>query len=226
MKIFFVIYTARTGSTTLWMQLAQHPEVVAIGDVFQKKNLREVLWCGTLGRKNNHTLGMNDYMDLLLGTLAEENTKAFGIKCSCVLLTNELLRWMRNNKPHIIHVERKNKALQEISLQLAQARKKFHLLPGETVKQVPIKVSIPHLHKRIARVKTMNNKIVNLFSKGFPYIRITYEDLVDNTDYVTNMLFDFLGVPHVEGLELPTKKISPRDLSTVIKNYDQIKEWL
>ena len=226
MRIFFVVYTQRTGSTTLWLHLAQHSKIVAIGDVFQKKNLHEALWDGTLGRMNNPTLGINDYIDFLLGALAEENTKALGVKCSYGLLTNDLLKWMRDNKPHIIHVERENKVRQEISLQLAKARRKFHLLPGETVKQVPIHINISHLHKRITRVKDMNRKIVNLFSSRFPYIRITYEDFIAKTDSVVNRICDFLDVPHMDSLPLPTKKISPRDLSTVIKNYNQIKGLL
>jgi hypothetical protein len=72
----------------------------------------------------------------------------------------------------------------------------------------------------------MNQNIANRFSGGFPYIRITYEDFIAKTDDVVNRICNFLDVPHMDSLPLPTMKISPRDLSTVIKNYKQVEKLL
>lgn len=231
MKIFFIVYTARTGSTVLYRHLEQHPNLMVIGDLFQRKTLTGP-WARGLGRTSNKKLSINVYMDKVIKTLANKETRAVGLKVSFDWLRpgsrslQDLIVWTRKNRPHIVHLERLNRAKQVISHRLALARKEFHLGHGQTVNHVPIVVQPAYLSHKIKRLTLMNKEIANKFSKGFPYIRVTYEDFIAYTDDVTNQICDFLDVPHMESLPLPMKKISPADLSTVIKNYNQIKELL
>lgn len=231
MRVFFIVYTARTGSTALWMYLNQHPNLGVVGDLFQRKTLTGS-WARGLGRTSHSKLSINAYMSKVVETLSNKETQAVGIKVSFNWLRpgsrplHDLIVWTRENRPHIIHIERLNKAKQEISHRLAIARKEFHLLPGQTVRQVPISVEPIYLSSRMKKLALMDKSIVDRFSKGFPYIRVTYEDFIAHTDNVINRICDFLDVPHMDSLPLPTEKIAPRDLSTVIKNYDQIKGLL
>jgi LPS sulfotransferase NodH len=177
-------------------------------------------------------MDIDNYMKFFARTISDKNTKMVGFKCVCHWIVEhgtemkDISGWIKRNKPHIIHVERHNKAKQIISQRLAQARKKSHLLRGQHARQVPVVVDPAHLKKKINQTIALNQKIVDRYATGYPYMKIMYEDFYSNTYKVTSRLCDFLGVPPMEDLPLPTKKISPVDLSTVIINYEDVKGLL
>ena len=51
---------------------------------------------------------------------------------------------------------------------------------------------------------------------------ITYEELVENTDNITNKIQDFLGL-ETQNLVVQTQKQATQPISEVIDNYQQLK---
>lgn len=232
MKTFIIVYTARTGSTGIFLHLNQHPHLAVAGDIFLRRVPNEVYYNIEVLRLKNEHLDINDYMKFFARTISNKKTKMVGFKCVChwvidhPLQMEDLAGWIHRNRPHIIHVERHSKGKQIISQRLARARKKSHLLRGQKTRQVPIAIDPGHLKKKIDQTIALNQKIVEKFGTSYPYIKIMYEDFYSDTYKVTSRLCDFLGVDRMEDLPLPTDKISPVDLSTVITNYDDVKGLL
>ncbi len=225
MKKFIVLYTPRTGSTMIWMLLNQHPNIAVVGDMFGRKPPINPYDNPSLARLHHKDISIEKYMDLLIADTIGDATQAFGFKCMYALLVNDLLSWAHKNRPHIIHVERKDLARQYISGKLANARKKYHLYPGEKAKQVSIKVDIKELKRKVQLYAQHNGQIKKAFSE-FPYTKVIYEDAILDIEGTAGQLFSFLDVEHISGLRPTTKKITPDNLEKLILNYDRVKPML
>ena len=59
-----------------------------------------------------------------------------------------------------------------------------------------------------------------------PYLKVFYEDIVDDLAGELNRMTDFLGVPRQPGLEPPTVKLNSAPIAEIVINYDEVAAHL
>ena len=69
--------------------------------------------------------------------------------------------------------------------------------------------------------KAVANDIAMLESSGFEFIQVRYEDFVHNPDAFFANIFSFINIPQ-EILPDSSFSIMIKDLSKVVKNYDEV----
>ena len=224
-RLFFVVATGRSGSNMLIelldsienasirMELDMpdstnkiiKPEEKALGIIQDYLNTRR--WIGS--KKENYSISGCKFLD------------SHVYKCD---ITEEFLGKLHRDV-RIIHLYRKNKLDQFLSLNLARKNNKW-ISPIDkpedygTYSDFDITINIDQFRSFIKSTERTYNKYIRLFPNA--YI-VDYESLSDDPQKIFDGgLFDFLGVPPQQ-IEFRTRKQNPKPKEEIIVNLDEVR---
>lgn len=220
MKKFIIVTTQRTGSTLLWKCLDQHPNISAYGELFISEDTNDGIRYNNL---NNINTPINKYLNKFYKMWSTEIV-GFKLMHGQMMEYKGIVKWIENNNPYIIHLERINKAKQYVSIKLTKVRGKSHLHIDEKIVNPKIKINRKGLISYIQRKEKEHIEMENMFNE-YRYYKMYYEIFTSSIQVEINKVFKFLGVEPYK-IEVPLKKISPNDLSKVITNYNEIRGFL
>ena len=125
----------------------------------------------------------------------------------------------------IIYLKRENTLRQALSNLYAKHRKKYHNNRKDAKKPfVKFSVDPDLLIKTIDDSKNLG-RYEDWVLKGFPYLRITYEDDLlpsDSHQNTIDKISKYLDIPSMKGRAW-AQKITPSKLSDLVENYQEIK---
>ena len=240
MKKFVVVGLQRTGTTFIRTMIDSHPKIRCIGEAFYIAPP----WRGSIWRSPEIELGystyakrsarrmaghflwqknqIGDYLNELFD-LPGYDAIGFKIMYNQLLQFRSVLEHIRTHRLHIIHVVRKN-ALKKIVSELS-VKKRGYAHSTNSVGAVKVTVPTKNLEAKLTQINKENDKLKALFSDTLPYIRIYYEDFIEDNEKEINKILEFLQLDY-HTLSSKLKKLNPDDLSQVIENIEEVRLYL
>lgn len=234
---FVVAGVQRTGSTLICASLDSHPDVYCDGEAFKVKNwkLNKYPYVPDYGylkyvdqsvwRKALHHVyrrrPVENYLDQFFAS-SETQATGFKLMYSHVKRFPTVVPYVKKHDFKVIHVERKN--ILKVWVSTVGARQRgFH--SRENVERVKVHIPLHNLMKRLDWLSEQSGKWKDIFSHSNDYMHIDYESFIKDKNTYLNEICNFLDV---EGQELGSdlKKLTSDDLSEVVENYDEVKEFL
>lgn len=131
-----------------------------------------------------------------------------------------LNKWIKNEKPKIILLRRKNILAKYVSV-LSKSIRGFAHSKNE-VEEIKIKIDKKDFLKYYLKMKKENDFLLR-FKKSNEVIDIYYETFFENIHQELNKLLNFLNVPEMRDIKFPAlKKLNKSPLDNIISNYDEI----
>jgi LPS sulfotransferase NodH len=226
---FLIITTNRTGSTVLRRTLNDHPalnvedEIFLFDDKGYFEKLREKVAYEVYPRYELRELNWeSDLIPLILSMFEHYNGFKIQICAKQIHKNNPawvFLSLMPDLK--IIHMRRRNKIDQMISLELANARDIWHLNKDQENPEIsPIHVNPETCITRARHFEHYECYFKKLFCLR-DSMEVWYEDLNEDIDRVVGRVQKFLGVEQMD-LEVPMKKVITKPTKEFVTNYDEI----
>lgn len=238
-KKFVVVGTQRTGTTLVTTSLNSHPAIHCAGELFKMRRPH--------GSVDVLDSGYRAYIDTALhlrvadfffrGRLVpafldrffeQPGFKAVGFK----LMNNHtyprefasLIPYLIRRHISVIHMVRDNVLKTHLSRLAAQRRRVFHATKKPT--DLPkLNVSTVDLELKLSRIEAQGTRLKQLFQGNVPYVAVTYEGYIADSEKEVQRLLSFLGVPSAP-LRSPLVKVSPEDLSQIVENLDDVRRCL
>ncbi len=242
---FVVLFTARSGSTALFGNLKQHPDIDMRAEVFGGKTLP-----GGLAQTDaNRVAFLRQFWAGIEATGAARTGQiAKGFKLQ-ITRTNaqftdpaRFVNFSSSYAPKVIVLRRANHVKQVISALNARrvlretavirdGRATAHITPDlvDTIAQVksqPLQIDLPELARMLNGLKR-NYQALDRIAVMFPdRIDITYEDYLQDRDGLVADVMDFIGVDPSRALVQDAYlKITSDDISDVVENYDELSTF-
>ncbi|MAZ69715.1 MULTISPECIES: sulfotransferase [Porticoccus] len=242
MKKFFVMTRGRTGSTAIVDVLNKSNNVCAAQELFlkfefEKKDYKKYLippyelWKNTgnvysvlLRKISNEAVNIEKYLNHAEKIMAENSVNAFCFK----LLSHNfdeipaLKKQLLKSSFKTVYLTR-NVPRQVISGMVAKLRGIYNMHEREGYSDNASYVIDVDEFKSLVKweTKAVANDIAMLESSGFEFIQVRYEDFVHNPDAFFANIFSFINIPQ-EILPDSSFSIMIKDLSKVVKNYDEV----
>jgi LPS sulfotransferase NodH len=139
----------------------------------------------------------------------------------------ELLAYILFNKVFLIHLIRANYLDIIVSQSTALARGVYHFHSRDNIENVKVRLDTLNLVDRLTQQEKQICDAKSWYSKlGLPYMEVTYEELVADTNNF-NKILAFIGIePHAAKLSSSLKKINLKSHAELIANYDSVKATL
>ncbi len=236
---FIVAGTQRSGTTLIQTTLDSHPQIFCEGELFQMRRLFRKIprksygqpgyrwWLG--GRADRwlmhatwRSIAVRQYLDWFI---TQSDSPVFGFK----LMWNQTerfpgtLKFLEDNGYLLLHIRRRNILRSLVSRFAARARGLHHSTRAVATPLVTLPVH--DLLTRLERISTDNINWERL-GEQLPYLRIDYEDYVENPTIEDERMLDFLGAPKDVAIKSPLVKVTPNDLRKVIANFDEVAKAL
>lgn len=225
---FIILSMPRSGTNYLSYLLHDHPQVVSLGELYDKR----VIWSTPakpwLEGKSYLKLFRDFFPVLFLKLFAyskyPRSVIAVGFRFFYwhAELYPSVLRYLLDQSDiRIIHLKRQNMLENLVSLKIALETNIWISLKQKTEPRVKLKIS----HHECVEYFTYTEKSWETYDKvfsGFSIIDVFYEDLCKNQQEELKRILSFLGVSY-RRLTCPLKKQNTRRLRDVILNYDELK---
>lgn len=228
---FIVLGHQRSGSSLVIKSLRYHPEVVAFGELFGKRNRinfnvegydhdsEEILFA-----RDKYPI---DFLDRYIFSSYEEERRAVGFKVFPHQLDGErfcsVWDWIENTPDlAVVFLSRRNKLATYVSLLIAEKTGVF----GVTEKSQRPAISItidPEKCEDEFRKHDRYEEIARKRLQGKRVLEIDYEDLSESPKSVIVSVQNFLGLDVLDP-EIPFVKKEVRPLSVAVDNYQELKE--
>lgn len=235
--MFLITCSARTGSTLLQSYIGSHPDTMVHGEIYTPNRV------SGMSGKYSHISGDKDKSEAL-GKWRNANQTAFMYKYTYdsqgkdivgqKLKHEELLRpefsetreaVRADTDIKIIHIYRQNLFERFASWWLVNhvtgVTELTQGAPDLEFKKtiIPIQACQQNFDETTARYAYFRK-----FFAEHPTFNVTYEDLIsDQRDAILEELSSFLGIRSVP-LETTLRKVSPKNLRSVIENYDELAD--
>jgi LPS sulfotransferase NodH len=216
-KLFLLATRGRSGSHMLQTALQQHPQLQCHGELFNPKQTPDKRrWArGTLPAV---------YVQRLL-TEAPEGIRRVGFigHYQQVRRDTRILPALRQAKPHVIILYRKNMLAQYVSHVIARRTRRWTTTaPAPTTQKVIVTPAGAFGYFRENRRWIEDDKRA---WRQYPQLVVTYEDLLQHWDDVMQRIFAFLEVPP-QPVAPVTCRQEHRRLSEIITNYADLSRAL
>jgi hypothetical protein len=225
---FVIIGQERTGSVFLQMLLANHANVLSLGEIFNPTEETRKASTNTAG-----PIGLDDdpieYLENYVYRDHPGHIKAVGFRLFYTHARNiewkEVWTYLGDSGVKIIHLKRKNLLDRYLSHQLALRLNKWVAYQGEkpTTYQ-PITLDPTDCFKDFHKTVWYQEKIDDLF-KDNPTIEVTYEDLCNDTDQECRRIQDFLELDFQE-LSAKTRRQRTQKKSELVTSYGELRKQL
>lgn len=224
-----VICHARTGSNFLLWLLSSHPHIVHNGEPFGT-NVLVHPWIISRIRE----VGPLKY--LKEGFQRKSNEQVIAFKFLYLQFEPEYAeRWsipaLEEVRKYlsgaldmkVIHLKRRNRLENLISLRIAEVTKKYVLFnPKKRVGDIQIELTPEECSAEFEKISALEKHYAELFA-GHPVLNIYYEDLYMDTQSEGKRILEFLEVKQ-KPLRERTVKQNIRPIREVLKNYDELKK--
>ncbi|MCB0163914.1 MAG: hypothetical protein KDI79_06805 [Anaerolineae bacterium] len=211
-KKFIVLGRIRTGSSLLISYLNSHPNIYALGEIFQ-------------------TLNGRDYQAILDKMFSRQpyKIKAAGFKIFYRQPWDDDQKaiWtdlISDTDIYILHLKRKNILRNLVSQRIAKKTGIWETFDDRRFKGVSkrqVKFTFEELIAGFETIRNLENEFDEKFS-DHPKIVLYYEDLVKSPDEEFSSITDFLDLDYFAPKTQYLKQ-NPENLSQLIRNYDELK---
>lgn len=227
---FAVISLARSKTQLFAAYLNNHPNVVAHGEIFKKKDFhftKPVTWKSLgLGDSRLELIKKREedplrFLEKMYATPSGEGVKCIGFKIFPGQ-NNRLMEFLLKDKSIKKIVLIRNFLYSFLSLQAAMQTDKW----THTGQDKPTQIAIDYRHQKFMNyyhdAKAFYQTMLEHLSAGqHPYYIINAEQLEDKQEI--NRVFRFLGMPSYQGeFRTALVKQNPTKLRKRVKNYDQM----
>jgi hypothetical protein len=131
-----------------------------------------------------------------------------------------ILDWVKENNASVIHLIRKNPVKAIVSHFTAKKRRTYHTT--SRVNKVTIRLSPRRLRREVAKRLYEIEKYRRLFSQQH-YHELNYESFIEDRDYETHRILNFLGIDEFVPLKSRLVKQNPDSLDDILENFHEIK---
>lgn len=248
MSSFVIVGTQRSGTTLLRSSMDNHPQIQCLGEVFyinpelkdgavekRGKGLEDSFsswrnrsYQNFMARSWRHRLGhwlfrnklTSDYLDEIFGTCELE-------ACGFKLMANQFKRfpavldYIKRHQVRVIHMHRANPMDIHLS-RLSMIARGFAHASVDLNDNLKIEVPVSTLVDDLVAIDTESRYWELLLSEQVPYLKVTYEEFVNNRKQSSFRILDFIGVDSSVSLESSLKKLNKRMPSELISNYDDV----
>jgi LPS sulfotransferase NodH len=230
MKGFLILTSQRTGSTWFVDILNSHDGVICYSELFLPKS------------KESRVVGPNDlpqYVDAkkkninlheyLLNVYNGRGTNITGFKIMYNQLINNLsiINFCIKNKVSIIHLTRSNVLETIISRELLKKSHVAHIKDASVQQSQKITLKLATLIPRIMFIRLQSFIVnVSLYILPLGYIKVSYEDLVNNDINAWRDISSSLGIANINTLESSLKKVNSNKLSEKVTNFNSVSNLL
>lgn len=207
---FVVITRSRTGSNLLISLLNSHPNIVAKGEKFSR-----------LEGKNSNAVWDDIFCKM------PKRIKIMGFKIFYYHPldsdNNEVWNYLKNDKSiKIIHLTRSNMLRTVTSRQIAAKTDKWSKFNKKevSIEEKRINLDIDYCLKEFENTFNFERKIRDEYNSE-RIIEITYEELIQDNQYILNQIFNFLGLENSK-VASSHKKQNKEELRDLIINYEEL----
>ena len=239
---FLIIFIARSGSSAIMGDLQQHPNVAMRGEVFGAKALPMVAQPDQTDE--NRIAFLHQFWASYKRSNAE--TTARGFKLQINSRQPQFTSWdrlpgiMDEYHAKLIVLRRTNIIKQAISAirardllkltKLATGRERGHIDRDahESVREFvdqPTEIDLADLQSVIRSIENSRKQLAEVAQLVPPACEITYEDYLSDRARVIKSIFETIGVSLTTIGEPAFSKITSDDLSAVVTNYAEVREF-
>jgi len=243
MKKFIIAGLQRTGTTMLVRLISEHENINCQGELFidrypnntpytyqhyirlsKRNRLRDIIY------KSNSTMHYLDEIfsapkHLFRNEEMHEKCNAIGFKLMLnhAEKTPSTLNYIKKHNISVIQIIRKNILNVLVSRKVNKVFGIAHTKKKIATPQVEIDTK--NLLKIIKKLEDRNDKWGEKLG-SVPYLKIYFEDFIQDKTTGLKQITEFLDVPNYPDLEFQTTKLNPTDLRKSITNYDKVKDVL
>ncbi len=238
---FMIVGTQRTGTTWIRTTISSHPSVDAFGEVFLYSHGRLPI-IRTAGHDVAENYGayiansplrrimhftrrravVEKYLDHLY---SRTDAKAIGFKLMRTQARQfpTVIQYANAHHVKIVHVVRENVLKTYISRETARVRKVAHSMQRVPVQQITI--STETLIRKLNQIASDNFFWETLFPAD-RYMKLIYEEFVDNKVEQLDRLFKFLSVMPDLHVSSALVKLNPHAISDIVTNFSEVSRCL
>lgn len=230
---YLIIGYSRSGTTVIHLLLKGHPNVAALNDELRVSPFfTEGISAFTYGHDlaEEKERGYSVLLDGLTSLCANENTMAFGAKCTCDRESNarSLVDTLQQHLPDlkIILMVRNDLVAQYGSLRSAERSGIWHSwyegFKNRKIHTLKIKRWL-FIRYVVSCLDTY--QVLRELHQTHDVIECVYEEFLVSQESVYEKLCNFLGIPQIEAMWLDSKKVMPPP-EEYITNYDEMTSLL
>lgn len=232
MKRLLIVGCSRSGTTALESALRKHssvamaPSELHVDNVF-KDGVALFLTQGVNSRLRSDAT--SSAFDMAAGIEAKSHQVWKGGKVAtnqseqARLIVREVVGWERGL--HVIHIEREDEIARLASMMFARFSNAWHVTRGDKRKVHPQKklwISKRSLCHSIVESHLVNTSFREL-QERVPYLRVSYEDFVQNNEAIIDEAVQFLGLENEGRLTSSFSKNLPDPMSFV-RRYKRLEK--
>jgi LPS sulfotransferase NodH len=240
---FIVAGQQRTGTTMLVRTLDQHENICCRGEMFvnrfpnRTRGSYEMYIRQSLQRRASHFLWRKHCTDRYLDEVFSaprylftseskwRHCQAIGFKMmySQTRKTPAALKYVKDRKLPVVLLIRRNSLRVLVSREVNKVLEVPH--STESVATTRVKVDAGDLLRSLQKLEDVNLQWEQLVSSN-PYLKVFYEDVVNDLPRELNRITDFLGVSRAPGLRPPIVKLNSAAIADIVTNYDEVAKRL
>jgi LPS sulfotransferase NodH len=242
---FVLLTTQRTGSTWVRTSLNSHPEIASYGELFLESGrgfpsraqfapLDTEFFESRLARSLDHAGPLSrarlcvSYLDDLYGRPRKEGVVGFKLMYSQLKKNPVLFGYFLAKRVRVLHLTRRNVLDIVVSDALAKARGQSHVVEGDSIRKVAIRLDPQLTRRRIAELERQIALIrFSLRVSPLSQHELVYEQLRAERAGLAQAL-RFLGLDESQGefLTSSLKKLGSGAKSEAILNWDELERSL
>lgn len=230
---FILLTDNRTGSTLVQEALNSHPNLGVESEILcfhapetswacqERQKLAKEMYFG------KHLKGLNEYSDLIpLINRIFQKFDGFKIHRRNQIACDNPAWVYLANKPDlkVIHLIRRNKLLQYISLMRSNKSQVWHVDANGQKPELPkVHIDVNAAWNLMRSWEIEEEYFKNLFAFK-DNITIYYEDLLKNTHNVLAYVQGFLGV-EMQELLVAYQKVNPDNIDDMVENVEEVRSY-
>jgi len=212
---FIILSQQGSGSTMLRSALSSHRNVFCETELFVSPEREEYRYRKPSYWRNDMGRSITDFLDDFFIDTYPFPVTSIGFDLKYNQMNEKIVKYLDTRKIAIIHLIRKNIIKTIIS----------NCINGE--KEVPFRIS---REKFYSLKKTIDGYIKKYENRFNDVLTLYYEDLTDDENIVklkdrdAKQITNFLKINY-EDMTINTEKKLTNDISKLLINYEEIKEW-
>lgn len=229
---YIILGYSRSGTTVTHLALMGHPDVSALdGELrpapFFTTGLRA--FTGGYAHPDEDALAYPALFDAIT-SMRNPDAQAYGAKTACNSpeAARRIVEVLREHFPamKVIHVRRADQVAHYGSVVMGKRTGIMH--SWQAAKRAPGPESIRLSRRQLLGFVRWSNRLNGVFadlSRSHDYLCLDNEQYQKDPEACHRMLFDFVGLAHMDADWVTSKKVLPHP-AAYIDNYEQCRRWL